>query len=178
MMVTMTLMAALLASPVVATPCASRSTGAQLAARPSPLDSVTATIGGAEVKICYSRPSLKGRTAVGGDLVAFGKIWRTGANEPTVIHTTAPITIGSVRIEAGSHSIYTIPAKGEWAILINSGTEQWGTQYPTATEVGRTTGAVTALTAPVEQFTIRLSGSALILEWEQTRVTVPVAAAK
>lgn len=177
-MLMITLMATLVAAPVVATPCASRSTGAQLTARPSPLDSVTATMGGAEVKICYSRPSLRGRTAVGGDLVPFGKIWRTGANEPTVIHTSAPITIGSVRLEAGSHSIYTIPASGEWAILINSGTEQWGTQYPTATEVGRATGAVTTLAAPVEQFTIRLTGTALVMEWETTRVTVPVAAAK
>ncbi|MDZ4257370.1 MAG: DUF2911 domain-containing protein, partial [Gemmatimonadales bacterium] len=93
-MLTMTLMALLTASPLAATPCASRASGAQLAARPSPLDSVTATIGGVEVKVCYSRPYLKGRAAVGGTLVPFGKIWRTGANEPTVIHTSAPIMIG------------------------------------------------------------------------------------
>lgn len=177
-MLTMTLMALLTASPLAATPCASRASGAQLAARPSPLDSVTATIGGVEVKVCYSRPYLKGRAAVGGTLVPFGKIWRTGANEPTVIHTSAPIMIGNVRVEAGSHSIYTIPAKGEWAVLINSSTEQWGTQYPAGTEVGRAVGAVGALASPVEQFTIRLSGSALAMEWEQTRVTVPLAAAK
>lgn len=162
----------------VNTPCITKASAEQLAGRPSPLDSVSATIGGATVKVCYGRPSLNGRTAVGGQLAPFGRIWRTGANEPTMIHTSAPITLGNVRLPAGSHSIYTIPGEQEWAILLNRGTEQWGTQYPEAQEVGRATGTVSAMATPVERFTIRLTASALVMEWEKTRVTVPVAAAK
>ncbi len=165
------------ASPMVH-PCYTKAAPAQLATRPSPLDSVSATIGGATVKVCYGRPKLNGRAAVGGALAPFGKIWRTGANEPTMIHTSAPIMVGGVRLEAGSYSLYTIPAAGEWAVLVNRGTEQWGTQYPAAQELGRTTGAVSLLAAPVEQFTVRLTGAALVMEWEKTRVTVPVTTAK
>lgn len=174
----LTLMTVLAAAPNVATPCYTKAPAAQLATRPSPLDSVSATVGTATVKVCYGRPKLNGRTAVGGTLAPFGKLWRTGANEPTMIHTSAPIMLGTVRLEAGSYSIYTIPAAGEWAVLVNKGTEQWGTQYPEAQELGRTTGAVSAIAAPVEQFTVRLTTSALVMEWEKTRVTVPVSAAK
>ena len=174
----LTLMTVLAAAPNVATPCYTKAPAAQLAGRASPLDSVSATVGTAAVKVCYGRPKLNNRTAVGGTLAPFGKLWRTGANEPTMIHTSAPIMLGNLRLEAGSYSIYTIPAAGEWAILVNKGTEQWGTAYPEAQELGRTTGAVTATAAPVEQFTIRLSSTALVMEWEKTRVTVPVTAAK
>ena len=174
----LTLMIVLAAAPTMATPCITAAPAAQLAGRASPLDSVTATIGGATVKVCYGRPKLNSRTAVGGMLAPFGKIWRTGANEPTMIHTSAPIMVGGVRLEAGSYSLYTIPAEGEWAILLNSGTTQWGTSYPQDKEVGRGKGAVSAIASPVEQFTIRLTGSALVMEWEKTRVTVPVTAAK
>ena len=161
-----------------ATPCITAAPAAQLATRASPLDSVTATIGGATIKVCYGRPKLNNRSAVGGMLAPFGKIWRTGANEPTMIHTSAPIMVGGVRLEAGSYSLYTIPAQGEWAILLNSGTTQWGTAYPQEKEVGRGKGAVTAIATPVEQFTMRLGSAALVMEWEKTRVTVAITAVK
>ena len=60
--------------------------------RKSPLDSTSFTVGGKTVKVCYGRPSLRGRQMLGGEAVPFGQIWRTGANEPTMIHATGPIT--------------------------------------------------------------------------------------
>ena len=87
----LTLLTLLAADPA----CAPTRPAAALKTAPSPYDSTMATVGAAKVKICYSRPSLKGRTAIGGTLAPFGKVWRTGANEPTIKQkpkTTATIS--------------------------------------------------------------------------------------
>ena len=156
-----------------------------LATRKSPLDSVSFAVGGSEVRICYGRPSLRGRKMVGSDAVPFGKIWRTGANEPTMIHTTGPIALAGLRIPAGSYSLYTVPGPKEWDLIVNRSITQWGeesnyTDAVKAQEVGRAKVKADALTTPVEIFTIRpepASGEvrALVLEWEKTRVVIPVA---
>jgi hypothetical protein len=159
-----------------------------LATRKSPLDSLSFKVGTADVKLCYGRPSARGRTMIGGNDVPFGKIWRTGANEPTMIHTTGPITIAGVAVPAGSYSIYTIPDPKQWHVIVNKSITQWGhesyyTAEVKAQEVGHGMANVSAVTTPVEEFTIRQEpGSAggvnLQLEWEKTRVTVPVAAGR
>ena len=173
------IMLSLLALTLAADPaCAPTRPAVQIATAPSPYDSTMATVGTAQVKICYSRPSLKGRTAVGGTLAPFGKVWRTGANEPTILHTTGAITVGGVRLAPGSYSIYTIPGEKSWTVMLNKSTTQWGTSYPQAQDVGRTEAAPKAVAAPIEKFTITLTSSALTLAWEKTSVTVPVAAAK
>lgn len=150
--------------------------------RASPLDSVSFTVGTASVKVCYGRPSAKGRTMIGGT-VPFGKLWRTGANEPTMIHTTAPITLAGIAVPAGSYSIYTIPGEKEWHIIVNRSISQWGheSQYTDAIkaqELPHGMATVSATKAPVETFTIRAeahgSMAHLYLEWETTRVEIPV----
>lgn len=172
-------MLSLLALTIAANPaCAPTRPAAQLATAASPYDSTMATVGTAQVKICYSRPSLKGRTAVGGTLAPFGKVWRTGANEPTILHTSGAIIVGGVRLAAGRYSIYTIPGEKSWTVMLNKSTTQWGTSYPQAQDVGRAEAAPKAVAAPIEKFTITLSSSAMTLAWEKTSVTVPVAAAK
>jgi hypothetical protein len=159
-----------------------------LATRKSPLDSVSFKVGGASVKVCYGRPSAAGRTMIGGEAVPFGKVWRTGANEPTMIHTTGPIVIAGVAVPAGSYSIYTIPDPKTWHVIVNRSTTQWGrenyyTDEVKAQEVGHGMAPSSALATPVETFTIRTepgSGGAvnLLLEWEKTRVTVGIVAGK
>ena len=151
--------------------------------RASPLDSVSFTVGTAEVKICYSRPSAKGRQVFGG-LVPFGQLWRTGANEPTMIHTTGPIKVAGVDLPAGSYSLYTIPGEKEWEIILNKSTSQWGhestyTDAVRAQEVaphGKVKSA--ALTTPVEQFTISAmqmgTMAHVTLAWEKTKVELMV----
>jgi hypothetical protein len=160
--------------------------GSNPAARPSPLDSVSFAVKGQTVKLCYGRPSLKGRHMVGGEAVPFGKVWRTGANETTKFITTAPVLVGSIEVPAGMYALYTVPGEREWAVIINPAHEQWGrenfyTDEVKARELGRATVAVETLDAPIETFTIRgepqPDGSAhLILEWETTRIRVPVTA--
>jgi hypothetical protein len=152
--------------------------------RKSPLDSVSFTVAGKAVKVCYGRPSLRGRRMLGGEAVPYGQVWRTGANEPTMIHTTGPITLAGLKVPAGTYSLYTVPGKGEWEIIVNRSTTQWGEEsnYTDAVkkqELGRAKVKPEIIATPVETFTIRpepASGDAkaLVLEWEQTRVRIPL----
>ena len=155
--------------------------------RQSPLDSLTFTAGGQTVKLCYGRPSARGRKMIGGEHVPFGKLWRTGANEPTVIFTPVALDIAGIKVEPGKYSIYSVPNEKEWVIIVNRSTSQWGhestyTKEVEAQEVGRGKASVQKLTKPVETFTIvphPAPGEVqhLYLDWETTRVVVPVKAA-
>ncbi len=159
-----------------------------LATRKSPLDSLSFKVGSAEVKLCYGRPSARGRTMIGGDNVPFGKLWRTGANEPTMIHTTGPIVIAGVAVPAGSYSIYTIPDPKTWHVIVNRSITQWGEEHGytdavKAQEVAHGMAASSVLPTAVETMTFRTeTGSGgtvnLLLEWEKTRVTIPIEAGK
>ena len=161
-------------------------TNLPLATRKSPLDSLSFKVGTAQVKLCYGRPSARGRTMIGGDAVPFGKLWRTGANEPTMIHTTGPIVIAGVAVPAGSYSIYTIPDPKEWHVIVNRSITQWGheSQYTDQVKAQELAphgmAASSAIPTPVETLAFRTepgTGGAvnLLLEWEKTRVTIPVA---
>lgn len=160
-----------------------------LATRASPLDSLSFTVGTASVKLCFGRPSAKGRTMIGGSAVPFGKLWRTGANEPTMIHTTGPITVAGIAVPAGSYSLYTIPDASEWHVIVNRSISQWGHESRYTDEVKAQElsphGMVktSAIAAPVEQLIFKQepgTGGAvnLLLEWEKIRVTIPIAAGK
>ena len=157
-----------------------------LADRESPLDSVRFSIGGAPVKICYGRPSARGRTMIGGPYVPYGSLWRTGANEPTMIHTTVPLIVAGIRIEAGSYSVYTVPTQGQWQLILNRSVSQWGhesnyTAEVRESEVGRESVPTERLTSHVEQFTIRVQPAGrdravIFVEWERTQVMIPITA--
>ncbi len=155
-----------------------------LTERPSPLDSVSFQVSGHLVKICYGRPAARGRTMIGGNAVPFGKLWRTGANEPTQIHTTVSLSIAGIDVEPGIYSLYTVPGEGEWQVIVNRSISQWGHEgrYSAeveAQEVGRARVNAKKNDAHVESFTIRAapsaSGATLFLEWEYTSVPIPVA---
>ena len=167
-----------------------------VAARTSPYDSVQLTIGGRTAQVCYSRPSVKGRVVFGG-IVPFDSLWRTGANEPTILHLPFDAEIAGLAVPAGHYSLYTLPSKGQWQLVINRSTSQWGitldatnadgtvnrsayTAEVAAQELGRAPLTADSI-AFVEQFSIRAEpavgdASALLLEWERTRVRVPVRA--
>lgn len=153
-----------------------------LEGRASPYDSTAFTIAGAEALVCYGRPSARGREIFGG-LVPYDTLWRTGANEPTIVHLPVAAEIAGVPVEPGSYSLYTVPGEEEWTIIVNRATSQWGhesayTEEVRAQEVGRATVPSTRTEEFVEVFTIRSQptgeGSDLVLEWENTRVRVPV----
>lgn len=153
-----------------------------VAGRTSPYDSTTLDVGPGMAKVCYGRPALRGRTMIGGEAVPYGQLWRTGANEPTTIHLNVPALIAGMRVEPGSYSIYTIPQEGEeWTLILNRSTSQWGhesqyTEEIESQEVGRAPVAAETLPSPVETVTIRPmdEGSGLVLEWQNSRVRIPI----
>lgn len=148
--------------------------------RPSPPGSAECAINGKKVTIEYSRPSMKGRKIMGG-LVPYGQVWRTGANEATSLTTETNLDIGGTKVPAGKYTLYTLPSEGGWKLIINKQTGQWGTEYNQDQDLARVDMKTTPLTSPVEQFTISFdqhgsSSADLVLEWEKTRVSVPVKA--
>jgi Protein of unknown function (DUF2911) len=154
--------------------------------RPSPLDSLTFKVGTASVKVCYGRPSLRGRELLGSAQIPYGKLWRTGANEPTIFYAPVALQMAGIRVPPGLYSLYTVPGEKEWEIIVNRSTSQWGhesryTDEVKAQELGRGKVPAESIAKPVETFTIRAepgSGGAqsLVLEWETTRVKIPVKA--
>ena len=155
-----------------------------LATRKSPLDSLSFKVGSSDVKVCYGRPSLRGRHMLGGDDVPYGKLWRTGANEPTMIHTSGPLVVAGIKVPAGSYSLYTVPTASEWEVIVNKSITQWGhestyTPEVQKQEVGRGKVKAETLKAPVEKLTFTAEPDAqktkhLVLEWQTTRVAIPL----
>lgn len=151
--------------------------------RQSPYDSTHVTVGGQNLRICYGRPLAQGRQIFGA-LVPYGTLWRTGANEPTIIHLPFNAEIAGLRVPPGSYSIYTVPEEtGDWELIINRSTSQWGhpgsyTAEISAQELGRAPISTERMDRAVEQFTIRseptATGVDLLLEWERTRARIPV----
>lgn len=149
--------------------------------RPSPLDSVTIRLGGATAKLCYGRPSARGRTIVGGQ-DPFGAPWRFGANEPTTLHIPFEATIGDVQVRPGSYSLYAIPDRSSWTIVVNRSTNRWGIPISAevrAADVGSFTVPVTNLDAHVEtlEFTFQPRGEGggdLVYRWERTMLRIPI----
>jgi hypothetical protein len=188
MLILTTVLALTFATPaaIAPAPCVTMNTDrAPLAKRQSPLDSLGFMVGKAEVKLCYSRPSLRGRKMIGGDAVPYGKLWRTGSNEPTMLHTTGPITVAGVALAPGSYSLYTIPGAKEFEVILNRSITQWGhesayTDEVKKQEVGHGKAAASATKAPVERLTFSAAPSPdkakmLVLEWDSAHVEIPVA---
>jgi hypothetical protein len=154
-----------------------------LASRKSPLDSLSFKVAGQPIKVCYGRPSSRGRVMLGGEAVPYGKLWRTGANEPTIFYTPIALKVAGIGVTPGVYSLYTVPGAKEWEIIVNQSIAQWGkedqyTDEIKSQEVGRGKVKTESLSKPVETFTIRAEPSgnkaSLVLEWEKTRVPIPV----
>jgi hypothetical protein len=158
--------------------CGARGGHAWLSSRPSPLDSTEISIAGRTAKVCYSRPSARGRS-VYDSLAPFGKVWRTGANEPTLLFVTSPLEVAGVRLEAGRYLLLTVPGAERWTVLFNraAGNDP-AAMFQSMEEYGRGNAIAEPLPTPIEQFTIRSEvrdGEVeLLLEWGLLRARVPV----
>ena len=148
--------------------------------RPSPPATATCDLGGGKaITVDYSSPRAKGRK-IYGNVVPFGQVWRTGANESTTLVTTGEITVGGTPVPAGSYTIFTIPEKDKWTLVVSKKTGEWGTDYPgPANDLARVDMKVSTLPSPVENFTISFdkvgTGAIMNLDWETTRASVPIA---
>jgi hypothetical protein len=149
--------------------------------RPSPPASATCDLGGGKtIKTDYSSPRMKGRK-IYGDLVPFGEVWRTGANEATTFVPSADVVVGGKTVPAGSYTIFTVPAADKWTLIINKQTGEWGTPYKyESEELARVDMKVSKLPSPVENFTISYdksgSGCAMHIDWETTRASLDISA--
>ena len=151
--------------------------------RPSPPAQAKCQLAaGQTITVDYSSPRMKGRK-IFGDLVPFGEVWRTGANEATTFVTTANLSVGGTSVPAGNYTIFTVPNQGKWTLIINKKTGEWGIPYKyESDELGRVDMKVGSSSAPVENFTIAFDqaggGCTLNISWENTKASVQVAEAK
>jgi hypothetical protein len=134
------------------------------------------------VHVYYNRPYKKGRV-IFGELVPFGKVWRTGANEATIFETNKDLTIGSKTLKAGKYSFFTIPGEQAWSVIFNAESGQWGVGFNGEANRNPAKDVVVVDVPSVlqekefEQFTISIAKSGeemeLILMWDKTLVSVP-----
>jgi len=146
---------------------------------PSPSQTIKQEFGITNVELTYSRPNIKGRK-VYGDLVPYGKVWRTGANAATRIKFADDVQVGGVDVKAGDYVIYTIPTANEWEVIINKGITNWGSDgYKQEDDVARFKVKPMTLTQPVETFTmqfanLKANSTELHIMWDRTAVSVPI----
>jgi hypothetical protein len=146
--------------------------------QPSPKSVVNQVVGLTDVTIEYNRPSAKGRV-VFGDLVPFGKLWRTGANANSTISFSEDVVINGVTVKKGKYAIFTLPKADMWEILLYTATDNWG--LPENYDVNKVAVSLNVdpimLNNTVETFTIAINNitndSATIdISWEKTMVSV------
>lgn len=144
----------------------------------SPHESISVALEGKTVKIDYGRPYLKGRPME--SLTPSDKVWRLGADEATKLTTAADIKIGDLLVPKGSYALFAIPMGAKWKLIVNKTADQWGAfSYDSAQDLGSVMMNVTKTAAPVEQFTMSLTGSGkkatLKLMWGTVAADVPIA---
>jgi hypothetical protein len=144
----------------------------------SPKDTVDFSIENGQLWIEYSRPAKRGRVIFGG-IVPYDQVWRTGANQATAFEIElGTMIIGDVKIPKGKYTLWTLPSRTGWKLIINKQTGQWGTVYDPAQDLARIDVKTETVAVPVEQFTIEAKRTAvatgvLTLTWDRTRVVVP-----
>ena len=135
------------AALVTSTPAMAQAAKKKQRQRISPHETITATIDGDEMKLVYGRPytTKPGTTEarkIWGGLVPYGKVWRTGADEATLLTTAQPIEIGGYSLAAGTYSLFTVPDEdGTAKLVINKKTGQWGIPYNEDVGEGQRAGA-------------------------------------
>lgn len=160
--------------------------------RVSPHETVSAVIDGNRITVVYGRPYTKDPKSgeprkIWGGLVPYGKVWRTGADEATLLITQQPITLGDLKVPAGAYTLWTLPKEdGSAQLIVNKQIGQWGVgrnSYDESKDLGRVDLKKTTLDKPVDQLTISVtkgesSGGVLKLSWETTEYSAPITVQK
>jgi Protein of unknown function (DUF2911) len=142
-------------------------------AQKSPPATVQGKGGAASITIKYSQPSAKGRKIM-GDLVPYGKVWRTGADNSTSIVVSGPVKVEGKDLAAGTYALFTIPGENEWTIIFNK-TIAWGHfSYKQEDDVLRVNVKPSKTDSFVETFNISIVNDQVILKWENTQVAFSV----
>ncbi|REE25054.1 hypothetical protein DFQ09_103362 [Winogradskyella pacifica] len=146
--------------------------------QPSPAAKIEQVVGLTDVSIDYSRPAMRGRT-IFGELVPYGKVWRTGANARTKVTFSNDVTIGGKDVKAGTYAIFTIPQAKTWDVVFYTEHAAGGTpaEFDESKVAARVTTPVYPIEMDIQSFTISIdditSSSAVIgIMWEKTYVGV------
>jgi tetratricopeptide (TPR) repeat protein len=152
---------------------------AQLAPQLSPAAKIEQRVGLTDVSVKYSRPSKRDRV-VFGDVVPYGEVWRTGANENTTITFSDGVVFGKDSLKAGTYALYTKPGKDNWEVIFYSDYSNWGNpeEWNENKVALRVNAKPTALKDAVETFTIAIegletTGAKLVFSWDKTQVSAP-----
>jgi len=146
----------------------------------SPKATVTQIVGLTDVTLDYSRPSSKGRT-IFGDLVPFGKLWRTGANANSIVSFSDDVVIDGKTLPKGKYALFTVPRADNWDVIFYKDTDNWGTpeSLDEAKVALKTTAKPQVLNNRLETFTLAINNldnnfAHLEISWEKTLVAVKV----
>lgn len=141
---------------------------------PNKYDSVQAVIGNSDIKINYTRPSMRGRV-IFGEVVPWNRYWRTGANRATKITLNHALNFSGKILPAGAYSVFTMPSQTGWTMMFNKEVNIWGTDYNSDYDILRVPMQVEQLKDPVELMTIEVvataKGGAINVIWERTKAS-------
>ena len=152
--------------------------------RTSPHETISTVVDGSRVVLVYGRPySTKPGTSearkIWGGLVPYGKVWRTGADEATLLISQKPLVFGDTTIPAGAYTLFTLPNEdGTAKLIISKDLGEWGLQYKEANDLARVDLTKSTLDTPVDQFTMAITktpggGGTIKMSWENTAYSVP-----
>ena len=146
---------------------------------PSPPQTINQDFGLSNVEVSYSRPGVKGRN-IFGDLVPYGKVWRTGANNATTIQFGEDVTFGDAKIPAGKYGLLTIPDQGQWTVIISKQLDVTSpAAYKQDMDVARIKVTTNEMPFSIESFmivfdNITSSSMNMLMLWDRTAVTIPI----
>lgn len=149
--------------------------------RISPHETTSEMLDGKVIHITYGRPFLRGRKLI-GNLIKYGQMWRTGADEAPVLFNEGRITIGDLDVPPGRYSLFTIPGKEKWTLVINREPDHMGTLgYNRKKDLGRVEMDIKPASQNLEIFTIEIrvtsqSTGVLEMAWGTVFVHVPISA--
>jgi hypothetical protein len=131
---------------------------------------------GKTISVAYSSPRMRGRK-IFGDLVPFGEVWRTGADDATAFLTTSDLVADGKSIPAAKYTLFTLPTQNKWTLIISKETGEFGIPYPGEKfDFARLEMKVSKLSSPVENFTISFDQAGttctMKLDWETTRASI------
>jgi len=146
---------------------------------PSPSQTIKQDFGLSSIELSYSRPGIKGRK-IFGDIVPFGKVWRTGANSATTLTFGDEVTIGGTKIPAGKYGLLTIPDKKSWTLIITKQTDVTSpAAYKPEMDVVRVVSDVSKMKSAAETFTMQFANlksasCELYIMWDKSTVVLPI----
>lgn len=146
--------------------------------RPSPRSTVSQTVGVTDVTVIYSRPSVRDRK-IWGELVPMDQVWRTGANEATIVKFSSDVKVNGNALAAGTYSLHTIPGQNEWTVIFNKVADQWGSYSYDAAKDALRVKAKPEASGHHELLTfefpaVTASSADMVIAWEKIRVPLKI----